>query len=288
MAISNNINCETSSISKTVTSEAGSGNKSPEFTCFPLLPFELRYKIWKDICFIPRVIDVWSRPLLEMDAACHLMYYQSHKRVPPAILHTCKEARDVGLKFYTLDFGTSGEWNINHAKFTMVSQPQIYVNWACDIVCPMPLRVENDWANAKLYQSMVTDLATKRHEMRRIAITSNKSVVDWIWNILENVWLEEVIVFASPQGFNAPRFNNTKFISLDFVKLNEGTLEEDLVGVVMDPEKTKASLLSARKELMSAISYRQLGNLCLLDAEVDRSRPPDIKLMKIEAAVNDS
>jgi hypothetical protein len=152
----------------------------------------------------------------------------------------------------------------------------------------MPLRVENDWANAKLYQSMVTDLATKRHEMRRIAITSNKSVVDWIWNILENVWLEEVIVFASPQGFNAPRFNNTKFISLDFVKLNEGTLEEDLVGVVMDPEKTKASLLSARKELMSAISYRQLGNLCLLDAEVDRSRPPDIKLMKIEAAVNDS
>jgi hypothetical protein len=288
MATNSTLSRRTLSPSKLFTSEAQSSNKSPEFTCFPLLPYELRYKIWKDLCFIPRVIDIWSRPLLEMDAACHLMFYQSHKRVPPAILHTCKEARDAGLKFYTLDFGTSGEWKINQATFVMTAPPQIYINWACDIICPMPLRVENDWANVKFYQSMITDLATKRRKMRRIAITSVNSEVNWIWNILENVWLEEVILFASPGWFEGSRFNNTEIISLDFEELQEKNMLEDLVGVVSDPGKTKTSLKYARRELMTAISYRQLGDGTNLDAGVDMSKSPDINFMKLKVTVDDS
>ena len=170
----------------------------------------------------------------------------------------------------------------------MTAPPQIYINWACDIICPMPLRVENDWANVKFYQSMITDLATKRRKMRRIAITSVNSEVNWIWNILENVWLEEVILFASPGSFEGSRFNNTEIISLDFEELQEKNMLKDLVGVVSDQGKTKTSLLYASKELMTAISYRQLGDGINLDAGADMSKSPDIKFMKLKVTVNNS
>jgi len=147
--------------------------------------------------------------------------------------------------------------------------------------------VENDWANVKFYQSMITDLASKRRKMKRIAITSVNSEVNWIWNILENVWLEEVILFASPGWFEGSRFNNTEIVSLDLEELQEKNMLEDLVGVVSDPSKTKTSLLYARKELTAAISYRQLGDGTNLDAGVDMSKSPDINFMKLKVAVND-
>jgi hypothetical protein len=37
--------------------------RSPVFTLFPKLPPELRNKIWKKACFVPRVIGLWCFPI---------------------------------------------------------------------------------------------------------------------------------------------------------------------------------------------------------------------------------
>jgi hypothetical protein len=131
-----------------------------EFEYFGRLPTEIRLKIWTQVCLEPRVIDLWAVPTIqERNSIDNAFYYATHSRVP-SILSVSKEARKVGLEYYTLEFesnfkeiiGTS-RWHryrcmgkpdcdCRHScctKITTTSEPHIYVNLNCDIICPMPL-----------------------------------------------------------------------------------------------------------------------------------------------------
>jgi 2EXR family len=135
------------------TLEASSGNPALSsqdysdygrrtFTRFPKLPLELRRKIWKEACSVPRLVDLWANfPFtLQMgfDATFRPMAYDSYSsKYPPAILHASHESRIVALENYRLCFG----WEINEvsdrAKLRASIPAEIYVNWEYDIICPI-------------------------------------------------------------------------------------------------------------------------------------------------------
>ncbi|KAF4627900.1 hypothetical protein G7Y89_g10256 [Cudoniella acicularis] len=86
-----------------------------EFAHFPLLPTEIRLKIWKIASQSPRTLE-----LLYRHTGRELRCLQA----PPAILHVCRESRELGLQVYHLCFGSAKRGFL----------PHIYFNPANDIV----------------------------------------------------------------------------------------------------------------------------------------------------------
>ncbi|KAH8786907.1 hypothetical protein BGZ57DRAFT_1001968 [Hyaloscypha finlandica] len=110
-----------------------------EFTCFPILPKELRLKTWKHAAAIPRNIDLWVGPW-GIDSTHGLFaivdrphYYYMSTTLPPAILSTCQESRQEGLAIYKFAFGTETHVGRHHHS----SDPYIYINWSADTLCLM-------------------------------------------------------------------------------------------------------------------------------------------------------
>lgn len=87
------------------------------FTCFPRLPLELRDSIWTHASFGSRNLDTWMEFLGEMrynrpsDSSQSFRYATMSR--PPPILHTSREARNVGLRQY-------------HSMFEVLFAPPIY------------------------------------------------------------------------------------------------------------------------------------------------------------------
>lgn len=108
------------------------------FTCFPKLPIELRLKIWKDVCHLPRYVDIWT--------GYHRVYKDRGEQIlsaftrhvtlcgVPAVLHTTRESRKEALEHYTLAFGSN---QTLHYGIQLSIPPRIYVDWKSDIICPM-------------------------------------------------------------------------------------------------------------------------------------------------------
>ncbi|KAH6675762.1 hypothetical protein B0J14DRAFT_637232 [Halenospora varia] len=91
------------------------------FTHFPMLPKELRLKIWKYTLSQPQVIELWwtEQFIYAPGLGIHIAGQpppppprkpSSYPKAPsypaPSILHTCHESREVGLKAYqpSIDF----------------------------------------------------------------------------------------------------------------------------------------------------------------------------------------
>ncbi len=106
------------------------------FTCFPILPVELRCKIWREVCFRRRNICISFKELgywmekdehgAEVSSFRAFMYFSNSAH--PAILHASHESRTEGLKHYTLDFGVENA----HPRFTVSCPARTYINWKAD------------------------------------------------------------------------------------------------------------------------------------------------------------
>jgi hypothetical protein len=98
-----------------------------KFWKFRELPVEVRLMIWKEVCFKPRIIDIWGKSIrslwpfgddtwFEADIfpypPVRPFVHRSYSRIP-SILHVSREARSAGLKHYSLEFGTS--WSLWHS-----------------------------------------------------------------------------------------------------------------------------------------------------------------------------
>lgn len=95
---------------------AGSGAAPPAFPCFPLLPPELRVKIW-DFAMAPRIILASCRDLDGDDAASQVSALAARPscRFVPVLLHVNHEARTRALERYTLTFS----WKVPHVLASM-------------------------------------------------------------------------------------------------------------------------------------------------------------------------
>jgi hypothetical protein len=84
------------------------------FTLFPTFPFEIREKIWSEVIeaqsFKITIPEVEEYSASDNERAYKLsreLYLKpkARPRKAPALLHTCHEAREIGLKPYHLIFG---------------------------------------------------------------------------------------------------------------------------------------------------------------------------------------
>ncbi len=123
------------------------------------------------------------------DVCYPLFYYTSHS-VVPALLQTSQEARTVGLQHYKLDFGVQLKGEEGLASVTIYVPPNIYVNWECDIICPMLQALDS-----KVDQEAIFEIVFARKNLFRIAFDS--SMIDYFDELLESNSLMEIILYLT-------------------------------------------------------------------------------------------
>ncbi|KAF2416549.1 hypothetical protein EJ08DRAFT_708815 [Tothia fuscella] len=95
------------------------GATPPIFTCFADFPFDIRACIWESVAFLPRDLDLLAQRLGTIARSSKpphdfTLFRYVTTQPPPAILHVNKESRDIGLKYYSLEFGSSYEIPAHH------------------------------------------------------------------------------------------------------------------------------------------------------------------------------
>lgn len=109
-----------------------------DFTCFPKLPIELKCRIWGLVACHERDVDITIEKSKyqvggRRGAASDSMFIYKSSSAHPAILHTSQEARNEGLRYYTLSFGSKFEGGGNSRNLAEVeTAPKIYVNFEVD------------------------------------------------------------------------------------------------------------------------------------------------------------
>jgi hypothetical protein len=222
------------------------------FEGFPKLPLELRRMIWTYACFVPRNIDVWAvstseeEGFDEFDDSQYGAYWgeitksRSHNPVPP-ILNTSSESREIGLQHYSLSFGTDHKHSFGFVKIEISFPPKIYVNFDCDIICPINTSPSSRYSACFLEHLSFTDLP-----VRRLALPTTSTWDQAGWqdsDMLLRHDLDEVILYAGrPTSFKDMETfydpaDATPF-SMEFISL-EAAKEEGLIGNVEYDEVAK-------------------------------------------------
>jgi len=264
-----------SDVMSEVESEAESKHEGPRFTCFPKLPPELRNKIWKGACSVPRIIDLWAVPIFgktgeeffsENFSRIGPIAYKSHSRQPPAILHTSREARTLGLECYSLEFGDEIKESINGVEVKMSIPAKIYINWKCDIICPMPAiysAPDDDYGVVyyDISSPCILQFADRASNVRCLALEVTKT--DWIDYFLELAHLKEIFLYHHPEDLEGV-FNEA--VSFDLIDVGERVDEQIARGGVVrseiaDLHNSKARIEESFRRRQSADAYEAYGEL---------------------------
>jgi hypothetical protein len=115
------------------------------FILFPLLPPELRLKIWQTIADEPRNIELCCTPTASNIPEGR---WFTHTK-PPVALQICSESRDVALKRYSL------------LKFTpdqlrLPTRSELYINFAFETL----------WLSGDLQPEWARDLLEKNEQLK--------------------------------------------------------------------------------------------------------------------------
>ncbi|KAE9366566.1 hypothetical protein N431DRAFT_445287 [Stipitochalara longipes BDJ] len=202
---------------------ATSSGPCTTFTCFPKLPIELRFKIWKEVCFQRRNICVSMKTLgsLSQDdrggqarSAIHLNIYVSRSS-HPAILHTSHESRKEGLKYYKLEFGSS----YTGPLFTFSTPAQTYINWQADRLCV------NEPAVFTSTFAVMTEFMGLCQErgLRSIAINADRFTCGTFLSALAkgSTPVQEIILFSANRQVIARKIFEKKQAALKFYMMSD-------------------------------------------------------------------
>ncbi|PVH79850.1 hypothetical protein DL98DRAFT_572316 [Cadophora sp. DSE1049] len=181
-------------------------NEFKTFTCFPKLPFELRTMILTHACLETRIIDIWAMKLRLKDfngfpsSLDEWPYkWRSQAERAPALLHTSRETRTVGLKHYSLAFKTSF---VLHDEITdattgvVITPAHIWVNWHCDVIYYMPI---NSLPDESYYLNIFTEHTETKH-IRRLAIESQNFMMAPYY--ANKLGLEELILMPRSMSYS--------------------------------------------------------------------------------------
>ncbi|KAE9374288.1 hypothetical protein N431DRAFT_455068 [Stipitochalara longipes BDJ] len=189
---------------------SASGQESDEgskFTCFPKLPLEVRRKIWKNVCSVTRVIDLWGRFPFETFDGHHgpnaPILYESYARKAPAILHASRESRAIGLEQYSLSFGYNIREFDGQASLLVSIPAEIYVNWECDIICPVTTLYGDRYQfETRLYHFLQNGDLASGSQMQRIALSVEQANHNWATALMSfGYQLHEILLYDHPNGF---------------------------------------------------------------------------------------
>ncbi|TVY88621.1 hypothetical protein LAWI1_G004044 [Lachnellula willkommii] len=149
-------------ILKRSMSSSSDDPQSPIFTAFPRLPIELRFKIWENASMATRTLELMY---------CFTKQRFSAFQPVPAVLHTCREARQAGKRIYFLSFGS--------AK----SPPRTYFNPISDIVY-FGVRVYDDEVEFMLrFFRRHADSFEDEEQIQRLALTEDMWRIDLEGNL---------------------------------------------------------------------------------------------------------
>lgn len=276
----------------------------PLFTCFKKLPLELRRKIWKYACCVSRLIDLWAVPVytanseewfLDNFGSVGPLVFKSHSR-PPAVLHTSKESRAIGLESYSLEFGDEMKRQINGATFKVSIPNTIYVNWQSDIICPMPTNYRTGdrlkpfttkhW-NQTFYDFM-TENRPYKYDLRlrktqRLALAyDNLGAFHWNEWLLPSCQISEIILYSHTMDFRY-----LPFYLVARIELSEADVDGDVTGnwryAKLEKQKLQRAQLDLREKLQGLVEkhnssvYRGQE-----DKVVDGLTPPAVKCASLE------
>jgi hypothetical protein len=189
------------------------------FSYFGQLPLELRVKIWGHACFHQRNIDIFTEMLGEVRVNEQDMYrFESYKYFSqfcphPAVMHTCKESREEGLKHYRLEFGTSHSFSI----INISTPPRIYVNFACDRLCLL----QPDCFGSDKEDRFYTFVSICQQNGARSLALNVAGDQHWGYVGVSTSWdaLEEIILFGSSVEFEDVVDN----VAIDLIKFQDMT-----------------------------------------------------------------
>ncbi len=161
------------------------------FTCFSSLPPELRLQIWREACFIPRYVDLWS--MYQRNYSIGRNSYQCcryESATPcPGVLQANEESRSVASKYYECAFGTVHE--MQHGFFVS-TEARIWVNWAVDWIVPME---ERKWTG-----EMLESLFLENERIQRVAVAIGDVGEGLLFHDLAKMPLKEVVLYRQDPG----------------------------------------------------------------------------------------
>lgn len=227
-------------IAQMEASHSASAGRLQTFTCFPELTIELRKMIWTEVCFQERVIDLWGVDLDNLDIERSYFeeiydldentehVFMSYCRAP-AVLHANQESRVIGLRHYSLEFGTSWEREIKDIRgitttVKTCSPPIIYVNWACDILVPV-----NYSYNRLAPKDVFGSEATYSNHLRRIGVQAYYSpgyyASEFLSPLKLRTNLSEITIYVTDLEFR--NYFEQAPSTLTFIKLDVSVTEDD-------------------------------------------------------------
>jgi hypothetical protein len=149
------------------------------FLFFPLLPPELRLKIFSHACHITRNVTLEIDTSTANHQNVNILLPRYHTSTPvPSILQVNREAREQALKHYALSFSTTFDISTAAHTRTFSSPAKIYINWEYDrLVFMRPLQfwqIIGAMQTQAHLSAFITDLQSlcRRNKLRRIGWNS--------------------------------------------------------------------------------------------------------------------
>lgn len=244
---------------------------SGQFHFFLRLPLEIQLKIWEFVCFIPRVVDVFSsgtgcEALHNMDDNFHDLFggdlrvdFNATHCLPPSILHVCQASRRVGLQFYTLAFGkgpfsATPKTSSNICFSCQIHMPaHIYINWECDVVCPMGTEsrdrkdmevqiLETEISSGKMLRYLAIDPLVMEVPVGSNLLDtmdfSNDEELSWVHLLVGCPKLEEIILYHLPDNYSM------RGRPLELIDVSEVDIEQGVGFKILELKKVRDVILS--------------------------------------------
>ena len=266
------------------------------FTCFRNLPPELRHKIWKEAASVPRIVDLWAvqnctdecQALCESEHVNGPYTYKTHVHFNPAILHTSKEAGEIGLRVYKPEFGDEFH-RTGDETIVRASHPgKIYINWACDVIFPVPTEHYGQdpnwlfwrrdvWDESRFLGQYGFDLSDR---MKSIAV--NVSSVCQILDLLKYGELNDIYIFRRHQSLGDSFLYYEDCQTFELWDVTEDVELQLRLGNHVDVHVEKfwcagAAIENSIEIRRSPIVIKHLGAL------PEAWKPPRIRFMRMEA-----
>ncbi|KUJ10830.1 uncharacterized protein LY89DRAFT_674943 [Mollisia scopiformis] len=206
-----------------------------QFHFFVKLPLEIQLKIWECICFIPRVVDVFSsgtgcEALHNLDDNFHDLFggdlrvdFNATHCHPPTILHINMPAH-------------------------------IYINWECDVVCPMGTEsrdrkdmevqlLETKVSSGKVLRYLAIDPLTIEvpigtNLMDTMDFSDEETELSWAHLLMGCPKLEEIILYPLPDNY---RMHGTP---LELIGISEVDIERGVGFKVPELKKVRDVILN--------------------------------------------
>ncbi|KAF8859700.1 hypothetical protein BDZ45DRAFT_349315 [Acephala macrosclerotiorum] len=247
----------------------------PSFTCFSLLPYDIRACIWRFAALQPRNLDIWPIwpiwpiKLGRFNYIKNIMGEPMHSnpvwryvttRPPPAILHASQESRAIGLQYYHPRPESSSSYDERH-ELKINLPARIYFNLCSDCICLMvalgPVGEEAfpaDWSTHRVwdrFEAQVFNLPRTTVALNiRTCFRSGVYTDEEFLSRLDKQ--KEVLLYYCDNGIVDGVLRSQPSASVEFVELDESVIEGP--GICTNLKNMHPAFLDEQRQKRATVS----------------------------------